>query len=249
MGMSDKPTSTRRSLTDFAKSGKGRSVSASKSSDVAAFLEKAKNVKPGAGGEGRVILALDATMSRQPTWDMAASIQADMFTSVGRVGALSMQLVYFRGYGESRASKWARDGKTLADMMSRIQCRAGHTQIAKILKHAAREHSEKPVSAVVYIGDAMEEKADDLGQLAGKLGMRKVPMFIFQEGHDLLAETTFKELARLTRGGWFRFDRNAPDVLAKLLSSIAVYATGGLKALENRGSREDRLLIEKLSGR
>lgn len=228
----------------------GKQVETGKSSrsDVAAFLKQAKSAGSAAGGDGRVVLALDATMSRQPTWDLACTIQADMFESAASVGNLSMQLVYFRGIGESRSSKWVRDGRTLADMMSRIDCRGGRTQILKILKHASREHAKDRINALVYIGDAMEENVDALVQAAGELGLRGVPVFMFQEGRDPAAETAFKEIARVTRGGWFRFDRSSASVLARLLKSIAVYAAGGLKALEARGTREDRLLIEQMSG-
>lgn len=238
--------STDKKRTGVAPIGPKEPVERSSSGDVAAFLQKAKTVKPGAPGKGRVILALDATMSRQPTWDMAASIQADMFRSVGAIGSLSMQLTYFRGFGECRSSCWATDGQSMAALMSKIDCRAGQTQIAKILKHAAKQHADAPVSAVVYIGDAMEENADELGHLAGVLGMRKVPVFMFQEGSEPLATLTFKEIARLSGGGWFRFDQSSADVLRRLLSSIAVYATGGLAALEARGAKEDRLLIEQM---
>jgi len=229
--------------------GSKAATEASSRGEIDAFLSQAKASLDTGRASGRLVLALDATMSRQPSWDFASGIQAEMFRAAGRTGKLSMQLVYFRGFDECRASKWANDGKQLADMMSRIDCRAGHTQIGKVLKHAMREHETKAISAVIYIGDAMEESADDLGDLAGRLGMRNVPVFLFQEGRDSLVEMTFKEIARLTRGGWFRFDRSSPEVVSRLLESIAVYATGGLKALEARGSREDRLLIEKLSGR
>lgn len=216
--------------------------------EIAAFLKAAKNAGGLGTGSGRIVLALDATMSRQPTWDLACSIQAEMFESVAGIGNLSMQLVYFRGFGECRASKWATDGASLASMMSRIDCRGGHTQILKVLKHARKAHARERINALVYIGDAMEEKVDDLVQAAGELGLRGVPVFIFQEGSDPVAETAFREIARVTRGGWFRFDRSSASVLAKLLSSIAVYAAGGLKALENRGTREDQLLIAQMSG-
>ena len=48
--------------------------------------------KPSA--RGRLIFALDATMSRQPTWDRACQLQAGMFAEVG---GLEVQLVYYRG--------------------------------------------------------------------------------------------------------------------------------------------------------
>ena len=63
---------------------------------------------------GRLIFAIDATASRQPTWDLALGLQADMFRAVKEVGGLDVQLVYFRGFGETRASKWVSDPEALA---------------------------------------------------------------------------------------------------------------------------------------
>ena len=217
--------------------------------EVSAFVQKVGLMaRPNASEDGRLLFGMDATMSRQPTWDMAVSLQAGMFEAIPKDAHLQVQLIYFRGLGECRASKWATDGTSLANMMSRIDCRGGHTQILKVLKHARKEHGRQRINALVYIGDAMEEKIDDLVQAAGELGLRGVPVFLFQEGNDPAAESAFREIARVTRGGWFRFDRSSASVLARLLSSIAVYAAGGLKALENRGTREDQLLIAQMSG-
>jgi len=221
----------------------------SESAEVAAFLSQARAaISSGGGGSGRLILSLDATMSRQPTWDLACKLQAEMFDAVGQTGRLAVQLVYFRGLGECRASPFVRDTSSLKNLMSRIDCRAGTTQIGKVLSHAVKETGREKVSALVYIGDAMEEGIDQLAAKAGDLGLRGVPAFIFQEGRDPAAEAAFREIARLTRGAWFRFDRNSAETLAKLLSSIAVFATGGMKALEARGRPEDKLMIEHMRG-
>ena len=74
----------------------------SSSGEIDAFLRQAKAVAATRRAGGRLILALDATMSRQPTWDMACALQAEMFDAVGKAGSLSVQLVYFRGLGECR---------------------------------------------------------------------------------------------------------------------------------------------------
>lgn len=226
----------------------GASVSErSASSEIEAFLRQARATAPLAGA-GRLILALDATMSRQPTWDLACELQGQMFDAVAKAGSLNVQLVYFRGFGECRASRFVAETADLKQLMVKIDCRAGHTQIGKVLAHALKETGSAKVSAMVYIGDAMEERLDDLAEKAGRLGLLGVPVFVFQEGRDREAEIAFKEIARLTRGAWFRFDRSAATMLAKLLASIAVFATGGLKALEARNRPEDRLMIEHLSG-
>jgi hypothetical protein len=222
---------------------------ASEKSAVDAFVRQARALAEAKSGGGRLILALDATMSRQPTWDLACELQADMFDAAARSGKLDIQLVYFRGLGECRASSFVGGPAALKALMTRIDCRAGHTQIGKVLAHALKENAAAKVQALVYIGDAMEENIDDLAVRAGALGLRGVPVFLFQEGKDHLAETAFKEIARLTRGAWFRFDRQAAANLSRLLSAIAVFATGGLKALEKRGTAEDRLLIANMGQR
>jgi hypothetical protein len=220
----------------------------SDSSAIDAFVRHARALAQPSGAKdgGRLILALDATMSRQPTWDLACSLQAEMFDAVSRAGGLNVQLVYFRGFGECRASRFVRDTGSLKELMVKIDCRGGHTQIGKVLSHTLKETERTKVNALVYIGDAMEENVDDLADKAGRLGLHGVPVFAFQEGHDPVAETAFKEVARLSKGAWFRFDRSAASTLSKLLSAVAVYATGGLKALEARGRAEDRLMIEHL---
>ncbi len=233
-----------------AKPGESRpAASRSSAGDVAAFLRQAQEIaKPAAGQAGRLVLALDATMSRQPTWDLACQLQGEMFDAVGKAGGLSVQLVYFRGFGECRASRFVADTGSLKNLMTKIDCRGGHTQIGKVLAHSIKANAAEKVNAVVYIGDAMEEKVDDLADKAGRLGMSGVPVFAFQEGRDARAEAAFREIARLSKGAWFRFDRSSAATLAKLLSAVAVYATGGVAALEARGRREDRLLIENLKG-
>lgn len=218
-------------------------------SEIAAFLQQARAVAAARpSGSGRLVLALDATMSRQPTWDLACTLQAEMFDAVGKAGSLEVQLVYFRGFGECRASKFVQDTNALKDLMVRIDCRGGHTQIGKVLSHALKQTAKQKINALVYIGDAMEESIDNLAEKAGRLGLLGVPVFVFQEGQDRGTEAAFKEIARLSKGAWFRFDRNAAANLGRLLSAVAIYATGGLKALEARGRPEDRLMIEHLRG-
>jgi hypothetical protein len=150
--------------------------------------------------------ALDATMSRQPTWDQACVLQADMFREAAAVGGLDIQLVYYRGLAECRASPWIAEPQRLGALMSRIDCRGGHTQIGKILAHARRENDKaRRSAALVFVGDAMEESLDDLMRRRRRAGLRNVPAFMFQEGYDPVCEQAFREIARLTRGAYCRF--------------------------------------------
>jgi hypothetical protein len=204
----------------------------SASEDIATFLAKARAMSPhAAGAKGRLVFALDATMSRQPTWDMACALQADMFREAAANGSLNIRLVYYRGLSECRASGWISDTAQLAKLMGKIDCQGGNTQIGKVLSEARREAVASGVRAVVFVGDAMEEAIDDLCAKAGELGLLKVPVFMFQEGHDDTAEHAFREIARLTGGAWCRFDPGAAAQLRELLRAAAAYAAGGREAL------------------
>lgn len=216
----------------------------SSSNEIASFLKIAGEVtKP---RSGRLIFALDATMSRQPTWDRAMVHQASMFDAVGKTGDLAVQLVYFRGLDECRASKWVINASALRNLMLGIACLAGQTQIAKVLKHTAAETAKKQVSALVYIGDAIEERIDVLCQKAGELGVRGVSGFFFQDGYNPAAEHGFREMARLTGGAYLRLGPDSAMQLSALLSAVALYARGGLKALSESTKPEARLLLEQM---
>jgi hypothetical protein len=226
----------------------GKQPSANSRPEIDAFLSRVRELGPAAraGPRGRLIFALDATMSRQPTWDTACRLQADMFHEAAAIGGLDVQLIYFRGLAECRASRWVANTDRLAELMSRIDCRGGHTQISKVLSHARNENERMKVQALVYVGDAMEEAIDDLCAAAGQLGLLGVPAFMFQEGYDPVAEQAFREMARLSRGAYCRFDPGAAHELAELLRAAAAYAAGGVKALADltarRGSGAQRLL-------
>jgi hypothetical protein len=214
---------------------------ASSRAEIDAFLERVRTIErtAPAGKRGRLIFALDATMSRQPTWDTACKLQGEMFLEAQAIGGLDVQLIYFRGLNECRASRWVSEPAALAALMEEIDCRGGHTQIRKVLSHARRETEKAKVQALVYVGDAMEEGVDELCARAGELGLRGVPAFVFQEGHDPEVEKTFREIARLTRGAYCRFNAGAAHELRELLRAVAAYAAGGMKALGDLSARRN----------
>ncbi len=217
------------------------------SGDIAAFVSKVGAMaRPEASRDGRLLFALDATMSRQPTWDLACSLQAEMFRAIPKDSALQVQLLYFRGFGECRASKWVLDADALARLMGRISCSGGRTQISRVLGHARTEHGKRRINAVIYVGDAIEENVDELADKAGQLGILGLPLFVFQEGHDARVEAAFRDFARLSKGAYARFDASAPQELAALLKAVAAYASGGRNLLKLQSSGAARALLAQL---
>ncbi len=218
---------------------RGKSLRPSGQAEIDAFLSKvAATPRARSGAGGRLIFAMDATASRQPTWDTACQIQGQMFSETATLGGLALQLCYYRGFGEFRASDWVQDSAGLIGLMSRVYCLGGHTQIARVLRHALAEHRRRKIDALVFVGDCMEENVDDLCALAGELGLLSVPLFVFHEGHDPVAATAFQQMARLTNGAYCRFDAGSAQQLKALLSAVAVYAAGGRRALQDLGDRE-----------
>lgn len=218
----------------------------SSSQEITAFLRKSRDIAEFVGQQPRLLFAIDATASRQPTWDRACHLQQEMFRASGKIASLAVQLCYYRGFGEFQASPWLTDSGALARLMGRVHCEGGHTQIARLLRHARAEHGKADIRALVFIGDAIEENPDTLCDLAGQCGIVKLPLFLFQEGRDPLVEQSFRTMARVSGGAYARFDSNSADVLAGLLGAVASYARGGRAALEELQGESAKLLLQQL---
>ncbi len=225
----------------MSKSGKDISSKVANSTQVSAFLNKVAALPKVNSGQslGRLLFALDASASREQTWDQASQLQAEMFLAAGAAGGLLVQLTYFRGFGEFYKTQWCRNSADLLGLMTGIQCRAGTTQIERVLRHGLQEHKQQKIHCIVYVGDAMEENSDVLCQLAGQLGILNVPIFVFQEGADPVARKAFMEMARLSKGAYSQFDSSSAAQLRALLRAVAIFASGGLKALEQHSQQAD----------
>jgi hypothetical protein len=234
--------------------GENMTLPAQASPRVAALLDKMRR------NRGRLIFAIDATGSREATWDMASQLQARMFEEAAKTGGLDVQLLYYRGSDEVRHSSWFSDAHELVIRMSAIKCMAGATKIARVLKHIRTEHQREKVNAAVFVGDAVEEPPGELYDAAAGLG---VPCFLFQEGDGLAVyvdqrgefvvshppqkvEQVFRELARLTNGAYARFDAGAAAKLGELLQAVAAFATGGITALADLRTDSARKLLGQI---
>jgi hypothetical protein len=113
------------------------------------------------------------------------------------------------------------------------------TQIGKILAHIRKENVAQKVSAAIFVGDMIK-----LCDAAAALG--PVPLFIFQEGYDPKAETTFRKMARLSGGAYERFEPGAESRLAELLRAVAAFAVGGVAALADQRTDAARLLLTQI---
>jgi hypothetical protein len=215
---------------------------------INAFLEKVSStpVTKSTGERGRLIFAMDATASREHAWDRACHIQGEMFKETAALGGLDIQLCYYRGFGEFKASQWLSSSVELLNRMTSVSCQGGRTQIEKVLHQAIKQTKQKKVQALVFVGDCMEEDVDRLCQFAGELGMLGVPAFLFHEGEEPVAQRAFKQIARLTGGAYCSFDATSAGQLRDLLRAVAVYAAGGQSALQDF-SKDRSEVVRKLT--
>ena len=224
----------------------------SSGAEVDAFISKVRRAPPASGGRGRLIFGLDATASRERTWDRACHIQSSMFHETASLGGLSMQLTYYRGFREISASAWTNDSAELLRQMTAVRCLGGRTQIARLLRHAGRETRKRKVGAMVFVGDCIEDDVDEICHVAGKLGLVGLPVFVFHEIGDPSARQVFQQVAQLSGGAYCQFDEASAARLSELLRAVAIYAAGGRAALEDFRRREPgavRLLTSQLGAR
>ena len=213
--------------------------------DIDAFLQKVAATPPTklAGRPGRLLFAIDATASREPTWDMACQIQSEMFASTDDIGGLQVQLAFYRGFGEMKVTQWLDSADDLVRRMVKVRCLAGRTQIRKLLRHALKETRSQKVDALVFVGDVVEEDIDELGHVAGQLGLVGTPVFVFHEGGEATSRRAFEQIAKLSGGAYCGFDAGSAQQLRELLAAVAVFSAGGRRALETLGrERGGRIL-------
>ena len=220
------------------------------SARVAALLEKMRS------NRGRLVFACDATMSRQPTWDLAVQLQSAMFEQAAKIGGLDIQLVWYRGIDEVAHTPWLSDVHALVSRMSMIKCDAGTTKIARVLRHVRAEHEREKIGAAIFVGDAVEEMPGELYDAAAG----QPPWFLFQEDDlpamtidrfgaptpEMTVESIFRKLAEITGGAYARFNAGAAAQLEKLLRAVAAFAAGGTKALANMQGEEARKLLRQM---
>jgi hypothetical protein len=226
------------------------STNAPVSDHVKDYVARKRATATPADARGSLVFALDATGSRQRSWDQAMRLQGDMFRAAAEIGALDIALVYFRGLAninaECKATAWTSNSEQLAKAMAGIQCQTGETQIAQVLKYTLREAAQRKISALTFIGDMCEEFEDQLIPHARDLARAGVPVFLFQEGHDWEAEQIFREIAKITGGAYSTFDPGSARQLGEFLRAVAAFATGGVKALEHQGTKAALLLLTQV---
>lgn len=205
--------------------------------DIEQFLEVARRVPAPADVRGRLVFALDATASRERSWQRAMTLQQQMFEVAADQGGIAIQICHYGGQGDFHVLPWVRRSQDLRGLMNDVRCCAGPTQIHRVLRHVDEEATRQRMGVLIFVGDALEEDETELLRVAGRLALRGVRAFMFQEGSDPRVARTFGAIARLTRGVHAAFDGRSATRLRELLEAAAAYAAGGEEALLRLATR------------
>lgn len=223
-----------------------RKVPVERSNDVNRFLQAVENHPLQPISDNRLIFALDATASREMTWDLASSLHAELFNAA-KSANLAVQLVHFGGFNQFQASSWNSSPEQLLRHMQQVRCLGGMTQIRRVLSHILNESSgDQTVKAAVYIGDMCEEPMAEIVNTAGQLGLRQVPVFVFQEGNERYAREVFRSIAERSGGAHMPFESGSAAQLRELLKAAVVYATEGLDAVRRLGTPMTKKLLTQI---
>ena len=169
----------------------------------------------------RLIFGLDLTGSREGSLRQARIATKEMFDAIKAIGTIAVKLIYYRGRDECRQSKWFDDPDILSRSMRKLSCEVGGTQIARLLKLVLAEGDK--LSGVVFIGDHCEDDPDEILALAGALGKKSIPLFVFHECADdnersLSAKPIFMRMAEESGGVYIEFKPESSTVLRELLA-------------------------------
>ncbi|MYD44256.1 MAG: hypothetical protein F4W90_10255 [Gammaproteobacteria bacterium] len=217
-----------------------------RSDEIGQFLQAAKKHPLQMTTANRLIFAMDATASRELTWDLATSLHGELFNAA-KSANLAVQLVHFGGFNSFHASSWNSSPAQLLLEMQSVRCLGGMTQIGRVLTHVLNEAAgSQTVKAAVYIGDMCEEPMLELVSMAGQLGLRQVPVFAFQEGQDRYATEVFRSIADRSGGAHMPFEAGSATQLAELLKAAVVYATEGIDAVKRLGTATSRKLLTQI---
>jgi hypothetical protein len=217
-----------------------------------ARLEETGLADPERPIRGRLAVVLDLTGSRRESLRRARIATAAMFDAIKALGAIVVKLIYYRGGNECKAGPWQGDPAVVSQVMQRLSCVTGYTQIERALRYVEAE--DEPVSGVVFIGDHCEDNPGELADLARTLGARHIPIFVFHEYTDSdsrsnEARPVFQRLAELSGGVYTEFNPASAVSLRELLTTVGAFSVAaqeGIKHVPSATTQEARQLRQRL---
>jgi len=190
----------------------------------------------------RLVFAVDATASREATWRSAQKITARMFGVIP--DALDVALAVHGGDDVHTFTEFSADVDVFRKQAAAVRCETGTTRLCEIM---ARTLDAGGVRVMSYIGDAFEEDADEVLELADRFRLRGIQAVMLSDDADPEALAVFRQIAERTGGAVLDFRTGDTVLMGELLAGVATLAIGGRKLLEAQHTAGARLLLTNLS--
>jgi hypothetical protein len=211
--------------------------------------------KQAVSGNPRVILVL-ANHGRSPGWNHAKVLQSQMFDAAAGKG-LEMKFAFYgpddaTGVRRCRiTTRWITDSDDMVRVMDRAECNCGcYVHIRDALGQAVKENEDRPMRAVIIVGDAFHDDPDGLDEAAicaNRLRRAGTRLFLIQEGDDPITARRLQYLANVSGGTYFRFDpRTQEQQFSEIWEAISAYVAGGEEAVKATGGQAATRVLEHL---
>jgi hypothetical protein len=195
----------------------------------------------------RVILAInhhDGPGYHGAGWDYAKDLQSRMFEAAN--GNLEMKFGFWGPEGAVDhirkyriTTNWISNADEMGGIMGRSQCECGcYVHIENCLRNAVEQNRERPVRAVIIIGDTFhdhvnQEQLDEAAMYANQLRRAGTKVFLIhrpfdpsKNADDVASERNLKYIAKLSGAAYFEVGQK-PQLFAEILEAVSAFATGG----------------------
>jgi hypothetical protein len=211
--------------------------------------------KQGVRGNPRVLLVL-ANHGRSPGWNRAKVLQSQMFDAAAGNG-LEMKFAFYgpddaAGVRRCRiTTRWITNPDDMVRVMDRAECNCGcYVYICDALGQAVKENEDRPMRAMIIVGDAFHDDPDGLDEAAisaNRLRRAGTRLFLIQQGDDPITARGLQYLAKVSGGAYFRFDpRTQEQQFSEMWEAISAYAAGGEEAVKATGGHAATRVLEHL---
>jgi hypothetical protein len=211
--------------------------------------------KPAVPGNPRVIFAL-ANHAHSGGWDRAKVLQREMFQAAAGSG-LAMK---FAVYGADNAAgvrrcrittRWITNADEMSGLIDRAECSCGcYINVRDVLAQAVKEAEDRPLRAVIIVGDVFHDDEDGLYEAAisaNELRRAGTQVILIQQSDDPVTARKLRWLETVSGAAYFPFDlRTQERQFSEMWEVVSAFAAGGEEAVKMTGGQAATLLLQHL---
>ena len=127
---------------------------------------------------------------------------------------------------------------------------AATCNIRDVLAQAVKEAEDRPLRAVIIVGDVFHDDEDGLYEaaiFANELRRAGTQVILIQQSDDPVTARKLRWLERVSGGAYFPFDlRTQERQFLEMWQAVSAFAAGGEEAVKTTGGQAATLLLRHL---